>query len=151
MVKYRILCTLALMKKKHIIAAGGVVLNEQNELLMIFRRGCWDLPKGKLDDGETLEACALREVKEETGVANIEMGNFITITYHEYFDTYLHETVIKESHWYAMKVKGSPTLIPQTEEDITLIEWVDSNTQAIYLKKSYPSIQEVLRIFYTPL
>ncbi len=135
------------MEKKRIIAAGGLVLNEENKLLMIFRRGFWDLPKGKLDEGETIEACALREVEEETGVTNIELGNFITITSHEYFDTYLHEPVIKESHWYAMKVKGSPILIPQTEEDITDIEWVDTITREAYLLKSYPSIQEVTRIF----
>ena len=53
-----------------IIAAGGLVTNENNELLMIFRRGKWDLPKGKLDKGETIEECAIREVEEETGIGN---------------------------------------------------------------------------------
>jgi 8-oxo-dGTP pyrophosphatase MutT (NUDIX family) len=136
------------MEKKRIIAAGGLVINGENKLLMIFRRGFWDLPKGKLDDGETIEACAIREVQEETGVVDIELGDFITITYHEYFDTYLQLPVVKESHWYAMKVKGSPTLIPQTAEDITDIEWVDAITRETYLQKSYPSIQEVARIFF---
>ena len=63
------------MAKKTIIAAGGLVLNEKNELLMIFRRGFWDLPKGKVDEGETLEQCAVREVKEETGLQNIRLGD----------------------------------------------------------------------------
>ena len=53
---------------KKIIAAGGLVFNDKNELLMIFRRGKWDLPKGKLDEGEDIEDCAVREVKEETGL-----------------------------------------------------------------------------------
>jgi 8-oxo-dGTP pyrophosphatase MutT (NUDIX family) len=56
------------MKKMIIKAGGGIVVNEQNEVLLIYRRGKWDLPKGKLDDGETIEECALREVKEETGL-----------------------------------------------------------------------------------
>ena len=41
-------------------AAGGLVKNEKGEYLFIFRRGSWDLPKGKLDKGETIEQCAVR-------------------------------------------------------------------------------------------
>src|SRR5687768_2564827 len=49
-----------------VLAAGGLVQNEKEELLMIYRKGKWDLPKGKLDKNEKLEDCALREVMEET-------------------------------------------------------------------------------------
>jgi 8-oxo-dGTP pyrophosphatase MutT (NUDIX family) len=135
------------MDKKRIIAAGGLVFNDQNELLMIYRRGFWDLPKGKLDPGESIEACAIREVEEETGLKEIELGKFISITLHEYFDPYLKEEVIKESHWYHMKVKGEPSLIPQTEEDITQIKWVDSMDLADYLKNTYSTIKEVIKLF----
>ncbi|MEI6265670.1 MAG: NUDIX domain-containing protein [Sphingobacteriia bacterium] len=135
------------MDKKRIIAAGGLVFNDQNELLMIFRRGFWDLPKGKLDLGESIEACAIREVQEETGLTKIELGRFIRITLHEYFDPYLKEEVIKESHWYHMKVKGHPPLTPQTEEDITLIEWVGTDVLPDYLKKTYPTIIDVIEFF----
>jgi 8-oxo-dGTP pyrophosphatase MutT (NUDIX family) len=135
------------MDKKRIIAAGGLVFNDRNELLMIFRRGFWDLPKGKLDDGESIEACAVREVEEETGLKDIELGKFITITLHEYFDPYLKEEVIKESHWYHMKVKGDPQLIPQTEEDITEIKWVDKMVLPDYLNNTYANIIEVIKIF----
>src|SRR3982751_3416807 len=55
-------------KFKIVKAGGGLVVNEENKILMIFRRGKWDLPKGKLDKGETLEQCAVREVEEETGL-----------------------------------------------------------------------------------
>src|SRR5215469_11706824 len=78
---------------KKIIAAGGLVFNDKNELLMIFRRGKWDLPKGKLDEGESIEACAVREVQEETGL-NVELQSFIGLTYHEYFDKYSEKDVI---------------------------------------------------------
>ena len=72
-----------------IIAAGGIVMNPKQEILWIFRRGFWDLPKGKLDPGETIPQCALREVEEETGINDIQLNELITITYHEYFDKYL--------------------------------------------------------------
>ena len=84
------------MEKTKIIAGGGLVFNESDELLMIYRRGKWDLPKGKLDDGETINDCALREVKEETGLADVEILEAVGITYHDYFDKYLQKEVIKE-------------------------------------------------------
>ena len=60
-----------------IIAAGGVVTNEEEEILLIFRRKHWDLPKGKLDENETIEQCAVREVKEEVGLQEIKLGALI--------------------------------------------------------------------------
>src|ERR1700704_2258892 len=73
----------ALFKKFTLVqAAGGLVINEKNEILMIFRRGSWDLPKGKLDNGEKLEECAIREVKEETGLNNVLPISPLMITYH---------------------------------------------------------------------
>lgn len=137
------------MDKKRIIAAGGLVFNEQEELLMIFRRGYWDLPKGKLDKGETIEQCAVREVEEETGIRNITVIRFISITLHEYFDTYLDENVIKESHWFHMNVKGYQILVPQTEEDISIIKWVSKAQLPEYLNNTYPNIESVLKIFFS--
>ncbi len=133
------------MEKKKIIAGGGLVLNDAGELLMIFRRGKWDLPKGKLDEGETIEQCAVREVEEETGVTGIVRGELISIGYHEYFDTYLKEEVIKETHWYAMKVSGKQVLVPQTEEDITAIGWVKGVDLEKCLLNSYANVVEVVR------
>ena len=48
-------------------AAGGLLTNDQGELLCIHRLGHWDLPKGKLEPGEILEEAAAREVQEECG------------------------------------------------------------------------------------
>jgi 8-oxo-dGTP pyrophosphatase MutT (NUDIX family) len=132
------------MNKKKIVAAGGLVVNEKNEMLFIFRRQHWDLPKGKLDEGETIEACAVREVQEETGLKNVELVSFLCKTYHEYFDKWIKEEVIKESWWYLMKSDSSEILIPQTEEDIEKIIWVTENAVGFYLNSSYPSIKEVV-------
>ncbi len=130
-----------------IIAAGGLVINEKKELLMIFRRGKWDLPKGKLDKGERPEECALREVKEETGIMNLELGNSAGLTYHKYFDTHLHKDVLKETHWFAMKANSSAKLIPQAEEDIEQIVWADENKLKECLKNTYPNIIEIIGKF----
>lgn len=129
---------------KKIIAAGGLVFNDKNELLMIFRRKKWDLPKGKLDEGESIEECALREVKEETGLQNVELENFLGSTFHEYFNTYTNEDVVKETHWYKMKAAAGQPLIPQTEEDIEIIEWVDEENVAEKLSNSYENIKEII-------
>src|SRR5206468_6844376 len=101
---------------KKIIAAGGLVFNDDNELLMIFRRNKWDLPKGKLDEGESIEACALREVKEETGLKKLNLIKFINTTLHKYSDPYLNEDVIKETHWFKMYAPDNQQLIPQAVE-----------------------------------
>lgn len=133
------------MQLKKIIAAGGLVLNEQKEILMIFRRGKWDLPKGKLDEGETIEACAVREVMEETGLTKIDLGPLLSITHHTYFDTWLKEEVIKETHWYVMQASSKEPLIPQTAEDIEIIEWVSPANMVDKLSNSYDTIVEVVR------
>ena len=134
------------MEKLKIIAGGGLVTNDNNELLMIFRRGKWDLPKGKQDEGETIEACALREVQEETGLTNIKAGKLIGITFHEYYDErFTKKEILKESHWFAMQVKNVPTLVPQTEEDIEKAEWCNQEKINVCLQNTYPNIAEIVK------
>ena len=82
-------------------AAGGVVFNEDGAILMIFRRGKWDLAKGKLDKGETIETCAVREVSEETGLQHLTLEEKICDTYHIYVQN--NEQLIKRTAWYKMK------------------------------------------------
>lgn len=135
------------MSKKKIIAAGGLVTNEKNELLMMFRRGKWDLPKGKVDEGETLEVAAVREVQEETGIKNVTLGKFIAITNHEYFEKRLNEDMIKETHWFTMHADGESKLIPQTEEDIEHIIWAGEAELKECLKNTYQSIKEIIEKF----
>jgi ADP-ribose pyrophosphatase YjhB (NUDIX family) len=132
------------MLLKKIIAAGGLVINEKDEMLFIYRRNHWDLPKGKLDDDESIETCALREVKEETGIKNCTLEKFLCKTYHQYFDKWLNEEVIKETWWYVMKSNSSEKLLPQTEEDIEQIIWISQEKLSNYLGNSYPNIQQVI-------
>ncbi len=135
----------ALYKKFTIVvAAGGLVQNEKKEILLIFRRGKWDLPKGKLDKGETLEACAVREVEEETGLQKVKLLSPLTITYHTYHEG--ARFILKESHWYRMKVMGEQKLVPQLEEAITEIKWVNPIDLEKYMKNAYPSVVDVLQL-----
>jgi 8-oxo-dGTP pyrophosphatase MutT (NUDIX family) len=127
-----------------VTAAGGVVENEKGEVLLIFRRGKWDLPKGKLDKGETIEQCAVREVMEETGLTNVELKEPLTVTYHTYDEFGKH--LLKDSHWYKMKATGKQELKPQTEEDINEIKWVKKKDLSSYFSNIFPSVKDVLEL-----
>lgn len=124
-------------------AAGGLVKNENNSFLMIFRRGKWDFPKGKLDKGEKLEDCAVREVAEETGLKNIKLVCPLVVTYHTYHEGSRY--VLKESHWFGMTVPGDQKLTPQTEEDISDIKWISKNELSSYLQKTFPLITDIVQ------
>ncbi len=130
---------------KTLIAGGGLVRNEKGELLMIFRKGKWDLPKGKLDKGESIDACAVREVKEETGLQEVTLGNLIGISHHHYFDEYLKMDVTKESHWFQMQANSNQELVPQTEESITNIRWVAGKEMEECLQNSYVNVVDIIR------
>ena len=106
---------------KVIEAAGGIVFNEKKEVLVIFRRDFWDLPKGKIDKGESPEEAAVREVQEETGLKNVTLGKHILDTYHTY--ELKGKRILKKTYWYEMKTTDTQ-LIPQQEEDIEQAEWV---------------------------
>lgn len=129
-----------------IVAAGGIVENEEGKILFQFRRGKWDLPKGKLDEGETIEECAVREVEEETGLQNIRLGELVGTTNHHY--TEKGKNIDKETHWFAMKVSGEQQLTPQTEEDISELKWVAENELGFYLSNTFPNIVEITEKYF---
>jgi 8-oxo-dGTP pyrophosphatase MutT (NUDIX family) len=130
-------------------AAGGLVLNEDNAVLMIYRRGKWDMAKGKLDEGENIEECAVREVKEETGLQHIALGEKICDTYHIYSQH--NEQLLKRTAWYKMRGQKADKLQPQKEENILEARWVAEVDIAPIAAKSYEAIREVLRASGIPL
>lgn len=130
-----------------IIAAGGVVENEQKEILLIFRRGKWDLPKGKIEEDESLEECAVREVCEETGLRKVEIKEKLPDTYHTYTES--GKKILKKSVWYKMTAEKNQILQPQLEEDITDMKWVSQKELDLYLDDTYPSVRDVLHSFLT--
>ncbi len=123
-------------------AAGGVVVNENNEVLFIHRRGFWDLPKGKREIGEKKKTTAIREVMEETGIEGIEIIEKLTKTYHTY-KTKKGSRKIKLTHWYRMTGKYQP-LVPQSEESIDKAVWMTLDDFYSNTRKVYANILNVL-------
>lgn len=132
-------------------AAGGLVRNKKGQYLMIFRRGFWDLPKGKIEKGEKKQEAALREVEEETGITNLKLGKALSlgvqqgnISYHTF--TKKSGPVLKRSIWYHMSISDNQKPVPQTEEDIEIAKWVSKKKLTELLPLSYGSIQDVLNV-----
>ncbi len=127
---------------KVIEAAGGVVLNQQDEWLFIHRLGRWDLPKGKLKKGEKPKEAATREVSEECGIPEPTILANITDTYHVYP---LHgKRILKHTYWYLMRSTEHAGLVAQAEEGITDVRWVNKFQVAVVAADSYGSIRQVI-------
>lgn len=126
-----------------LIAAGGLVLSDNGTVLFIFRRGKWDLPKGKLDEGEELELCAVREVQEETGLQQVRLEKPLCVTYHTYYQN--ERLFLKESHWYLMSAPEQQAFTPQTDEDISECIWVHPENISTYLENTHSSIVDVVK------
>lgn len=124
-------------------AGGGVVFNEEGHVLMIFRRGRWDLPKGKRDEGEAMADCAVREVCEETGLKKVALGAKICDTYHVYGQG--NELILKRTSWFHMTASKDERLKPQKEEGIAEARWVSPADMAPLANRSYEAVREVLR------
>ena len=136
---YRRICS----EFKEVNAGGGLVSNRRGDYLLISRNGLWDLPKGHQDPGEPIEITALREVREETGINELEMRGLICITDHCYRrDGIWH---LKHTWWYDMLYTDPTDLTPQTEEDISKAAWVAKSSLPPFLRNTYPSIAEVFR------
>ena len=109
---------------------------------MIYRRGRWDLPKGKKDDDEDIATCALREVSEETGLQHLKLNDKICNTYHIYSQH--GEQLLKNTSWYRMSASQKEILSPQKEENILEVKWITDAELPTLVFKSYEAIREVL-------
>jgi len=125
-------------------AAGGVVINNNEEILFIYRLDKWDLPKGKCEHGESYEETALREVSEECGINDLRIERTLTTTMHTYELNGI--PVLKKTHWFQMRYEGDESLVPQTIENITKADWVPIGRLAEIKTNTYSSILDVLRI-----
>ena len=123
-------------------AAGGLVRNQSGKTLFIFRKGKWDLPKGKIDKGETLEEAAKREVNEETGVKRLQLNGLAGVTYHIFKRNDKYQ--LKETYWFYMSTTYTGKLKPQLQEDITKTKWKSPKRIAKTLENSYGNIRFLL-------
>ncbi|PZX43380.1 NUDIX domain-containing protein [Nonlabens dokdonensis] len=135
-----------LLKRLHklapiVIAGGGLVLNQNNDFLFIHRNGKWDLPKGKEEKGETIEETSIREVKEETGVKNLHITDYLGHTYHTF--SRKGKVKLKLTHWFIMETDSNKKLKPQKKEGIDKAVWLNKEMATLALKESYANIREL--------
>jgi ADP-ribose pyrophosphatase YjhB (NUDIX family) len=118
-------------------AAGGLVLNAKKEILFIYRAKKWDLPKGRIEKGETIEETAIREVEEECGISNLKLIKPLLTTYHVYFQNGMK---LKETFWFVMTSNDTKALVPQLEEGITKVVFKKEAEVLKALQNSYKNI-----------
>jgi len=127
-------------------AAGGVVRNENGDVLFIYRRGVWDLPKGKIEEGETAEQTALREVKEECGVEELSNEKFLEKTYHLFKEGGRRK--MKITHWFLMEAPSASDLRPQSLEGIEQVRWISPGDEDF---KNTARVYESIRLILSKL
>jgi len=120
-------------------AAGGKVLNTKNEVLFIYRFNKWDLPKGKLEKGESIKECAVREVEEECGISNIIITESLPTTYHIFKRK--GKTILKITYWFLMNTDFDGNLKPQKEEGITKAVFKNKTATNLALTNTYENIK----------
>ena len=123
-------------------AGGGLVKNKAGEYLLIFRNRKWDLPKGKLEKGETARTGAKREVEEECGIKGVKIVSPLQETYHIY--ELQGRLNIKQTKWFDMSYSGDKKTKPQKEEGIAKAVWVKKAGITKLHKNMYPSIADIL-------
>ncbi len=128
-------------------AAGGLVIDESGKALVIFRRGKWDLPKGKIDKGESPEEAAVREVSEECSISSPVIAGLLEETWHTY--QLNGNPILKKTYWYKMRPhNGVEIPQPQLEEDITEVRWADKEFLPEMKKNIYPAVAELLNKYW---
>jgi ADP-ribose pyrophosphatase YjhB (NUDIX family) len=131
-----------LKKFPNVIAGGGKVYNAQGKVLFIFRNDKWDLPKGRIENNESIEEGAIREVEEETGVKGLTITKPLPTTYHIFKRNRRYK--IKITYWFEMYTSYDGELLPEASEGITKVKWLGKKKQAKALKNSYANIRELL-------
>lgn len=136
---------LSILKKSfyYIEAAGGFI-QKDDAFLYIRRHNRWDLPKGKLEKGESIESGAIRECEEECAIKNLKIIHPLSSTFHMY--RYKDSYALKQSYWFRMSTNYSGELIPQTEESITEVKWFSKKEiEEIILKDTYYTITDITK------
>lgn len=126
----------------NVIAGGGKVYNDKGEILFIYRNDKWDLPKGKAERREPIDQAAIREVEEETGVKDLKISKPLEMTYHIFKRNGRYK--IKVTYWFEMYTSYDGALIPQENEGITKVKWLNKKQTTKALKNSYANIRALI-------
>lgn len=126
--------------------AGGVVKCDDN-YLFIYRLGKWDLPKGKIEKGETPVETALREVAEETGLEKLNVVKPLPSTWHVYYSKYNKpedKPILKETRWFLMQAPQKQALTPQFDEGIEEARWFKPTEFSVVLENTYDNLKGLI-------
>jgi len=123
----------------NVIAGGGKVYNDNGDVLFIFRNDKWDLPKGKAEGKETIDKTAIREVEEETGITGLSIVKPLEMTYHIFKRNGKYK--IKVTYWFEMHSSYNGDLLPQEEEGITKVAWLNKDQIKKAMNNSYANIK----------
>ena len=126
---------------RYIEAAGGIVENDKDEILLIYRLKHWDLPKGKIEKDELPYESAKREVEEECGIIVDKVEKQTDSSFHIYKMN--DRFYLKKTFWYPMKYSGNEKLVPQSEEDIEKAVWIKKSELKDYLDYMFLGIKEL--------
>ena len=129
---------------KIIEASGGIVKNDDGQVLFIFRNGIWDLPKGKIEFGESREEAGMREVEEECGITGLILQRLLMSTYHIY--KLNNDLMLKKTDWFEMKYKGDSAPIPLAKEDISQVRWIKRVRLKEVYDNTFTSIIDVIKM-----
>jgi len=122
-------------------AAGGLV-QRKSTYLIIERNGLWDIPKGKIDEGELPEEACLREIEEECGIIGHTIKYPLIETYHTM--KWDDEDALKKTYWFMLEYNGVEATFAQHEEGITKAEWMTEEQMFGIRERTYGSINDVL-------
>lgn len=129
-----------------VVKAGGGIVEKGDKILLIYRKGKWDLPKGKLEKKEKKKDGALREVEEECNI-KVKLGDEITHTWHTYILN--GKKHLKKTYWYRFECLDDSQMKPQLEESITDVRWMDEKGTRQAMVNSYRSIRHVVKKYYS--
>lgn len=133
-------------------SAGGLVCNRYHHVLLMFKRGKWDMPKGRIDDKQSTELAALREVHEETGLSTkrLTIKGKLVSTWHT--TSHNKKNYLKKTHWYWMEYDGNDDdTTPQVEEGIIECRWIHLSDLPAYRELLRPRINYLLDFWHENL
>ena len=130
---------------KVVYAGGGLVVNPTKEILFIFRSNVWDLPKGRVEKGESIEETAIREVEEECGVKGLTLIKPLIVTYHLFYMDNIQQ--MKVTDWFLMDIDYNEQLTPQLEEGITEVVFKNPTQVKEAMSNTYANIQLVIESY----